>query len=77
MSGGGSRGPFNGDEAAAAEDALVDEAMAAPTEQRRLGEVVGGQFEISVVELFDFDGFLLAPRVVAGFGGGEGGGGWC
>lgn len=77
MGGGGSRWPFDGDEAAATEDALVDEAMAAPAEQLRLGEVVGGQFEISVVEFFDFDGFLLALRLVAGFGGGGGGGGWC
>lgn len=62
-------GFLDGNETAAAEDAFVDEAMAAFTQQFGLGEVVGGQLEIFVVEFLEFDdGFLF---LVMGFLGGR------
>ena len=62
----GSGGFFDGDEAAAAEDAFVDEAVAAPAEESGGGEVVGGQFEIFVVEFLEFDGFFESGVIVGG-----------
>lgn len=53
---GGVGGLLDGDEAAAAEHGLVDQAMAAFAEKLPFGEAIGGGLEVTVLELLDFDG---------------------
>lgn len=68
---GGGGGFLDGDEATAAEDGFVDEAVAAAAEELGVGEVAGGLLEVFVVEFLDFDGLGF------GFGFGCGDGGIC
>lgn len=48
-------GSFDG-EMAAAEDGLVDGAVAALAEKLLVGEAIGGGFEVAVDEMLDLDG---------------------
>ncbi|KAH6799915.1 hypothetical protein C2S52_000379 [Perilla frutescens var. hirtella] len=59
-----SRGLIDGDEAASAKNAFVNESMAAPAQQLRLREVAWGQFEIFIVEFLDFDGFFVKGEIL-------------
>ena len=47
---------------AAAEDGLVDVAVASLAEEPLVGEAIRGGFEVSVVELLNFDGFFLGRQ---------------